>query len=110
MSPLSRSFLLVNGDVTLDSGSLLDITLLNSFDPLGQTFDIMDYNALTGQFSNGSSFWDDGYLWDINYGQNQIDVTAVQAPEPSSLLQLFIGLAALAFFAHRKMDKTQRLA
>ena len=65
---------------------------------------------MTGQFSNGSSFWDDNYLWDITYHQHEIDVTAVQAPEPSSLLLLFIGLAALAFYAHRKMDKTQRLA
>ena len=56
----------------------------------------MDYNALTGQFSNGSSFWDDGYLWDVTYGQHEIDVTAVRTPEPSSLLLLFVGLAALA--------------
>jgi len=46
----------------------------------------------------------------VTYGQNQIDVTAVQAPEPSSLLLLFLGLVALALYAHRKMDKTQRLA
>lgn len=102
MSPLSQSFLNVSGNVTLDPGAFLDITLLNGFDPLGQTFDIMDYNALTGQFSNGSSFWDDGYLWDITHGQSEIDVTAVSTPEPSSLLLLFIGLAALAFYAHRK--------
>lgn len=110
IGPLSHSLLNVSGDVTLDSGAFLDITLLNGYDPLGQTFDIMDYNALTGQFSNGSGFWDDGYLWDVSYGQNQIDVTAVQAPEPDSQLLLFVGLAALAIYSHRKMDKTQRTA
>ena len=110
MGPLSQSFLNVSGNAKLDSGSFLNIVLLNGFNPLGKTFSIMDYRALTGQFSNGSSFWDDGFLWDISYGQNQIDVTAVQAPEPSSLLLIFIGLVALAFYAHRKMDKKQRLA
>lgn len=100
----------VTGNVALDSDSQLEITLLGGFNPIGDSFTIMDYNSLAGQFSNGSSFWDNGYLWDISYGQNQIDVTAVQAPEPSSFLLLLIGLAALAFYAHRKMAKTQRLA
>ncbi len=110
MSPLSQSFLNVEGNVALDSGSLLDITLLNGYDPLGQTFSIMDYNSLVGQFSNGSSFWEDGYVWDITYGQHGIDVTAVSTPEPSSLLLLLIGLAALTLYAHRKMDKSRRFA
>jgi PEP-CTERM motif len=65
---------------------------------------------LVGQFSNGSSFWDDGYLWDVSYGQNQIDVKAVQMPEPSSLSMLLIGLAALAFCALRTRIKTQHLS
>ena len=110
MSPFSRAFLNVNGNVALDSGSILDITLLQGYNPLGQTFSIMDYNSLVGQFSNGSSFWDDGYLWDVTYGQHEIDVTAVSTPEPSSLILLFVGLAALALYAHRKMGKTRRLA
>ena len=82
MSPLSRSFLNVNGSVALDSNSRLNILLLNGDDPLGQTFSIMGYNSLVGQFSNGSSFWDDGFLWDITYGQHGVDVTAVSTPEP----------------------------
>jgi hypothetical protein len=110
MSPLSRSLLKVNGSVALDSNSYLDIILLNGYDPLGQKIDIMDYSSLAGQFSNGSSFWEDGYLWDVTYGQHEVDVTAVKTPEPGSLLQLSIGLAALAFYAHKKMNKTKRLA
>jgi hypothetical protein len=110
ISPLSRSLLKVNGSVALDSNSYLDIILLNGYNPLGQKIDIMDYSSLVGQFSNGSSFSEDGYLWDVTYGQHEIDVTAVKTPEPSSLLQLSIGLAALAFYVHRKMRKTQRLA
>jgi len=110
MGPLSQSFLNVNGNAMLDPGSFLNITLLNGFNPLGKTFGVMDYSTLTGKFINGSSFWDDGYLWVITFGQNQIDVTAVQAPEPSSMLLLLIGFAALFLCAYRKMDKTQRLA
>jgi hypothetical protein len=111
MSPLSQGFLHVTGDVSLDSDSALQITLLNGFNPLGQTFSIMDYSSLVGEFSNRSSFSDDGFIGDITYRQHEIDVTAVQrAPESSSLLLLFIGLAALAFYVPRKIDKTQRLA
>jgi hypothetical protein len=110
IGPLSQSSLNVIGGVALDSGASLDIALLNGYDPLGQTFDIMNYNSLVGQFSNGSSFWDDGYLWDVSYGQNQIDVKAVQVPEPSSLSMLLIGLAALAFCAHRSRIKTQHIS
>jgi hypothetical protein len=110
IGPLSHSFLDVSGNVELDSGSLLEITLLGGYDPLNQTLSIMDFGSLAGQFSNGSSFWDDNYLWDITYHQHEVDVTAVQAPEPSSLLLLLLGLAPLAFFAHRKMDKMRRLA
>jgi hypothetical protein len=110
MGPHLHSFLDVSGNVTLDPGSFLDIALLNGDDPLGQTFSIVDFGSRVGEFSNGTSFWDDGYLWDITYYQHEIDVTAVQAPEPSSLLLLFIGLAVLALYAHRKMDKTQRFA
>jgi hypothetical protein len=110
IGPVSHSSLNVIGGVALDPGASLDIALLNGYDPLGQSFDIMNYNSLVGQFSNGSSFWDDGYLWDVSYGQNQIDVKAVQMPEPSSLSMLLIGLAVLAFCAHRSRVKTQHLS
>jgi hypothetical protein len=110
MGPLSQSFLNVKGAVALDSGSFLDIILLNGYDPLGQTFSVMDYNSLVGEFSNGSIFWQDGYQWDVSYGQHGIDVIAVSTPEPSSRLLLFIGLVTLAFFPQRKIGKTQRLA
>jgi len=102
MGPLSQSFLKVNGDVALDSGSFLDIILLNGYDPLGQTFGIIGYNSLVGEFSNGSSFWQDGYQWDLSYGQNGVEVTAVSTPEPGSLLLLGLGSLALGTLTKRK--------
>ena len=106
----SSAFFNITGDAALDFNSLLTITLLDGYDPLGQTFSIMDYGSLVGQFSNGSSFWQDGFLWDISYGQHEIEVTAVSAPEPSSLLLLVLGLAALAFCVHKKMLTASHLA
>ena len=50
MGPLSHSFLDVSGNVSLDSGAFLDITLLDGYDPLNQTFSIMDFAFLNGQF------------------------------------------------------------
>jgi hypothetical protein len=108
MSPFSQAFLHVTGDVALDSDSLLQITLLNGFNPLGRTFSIMDYSSLVGEFSNGSSFLDDGYLWDITYRQHGIDVTAVGTPEPSSFLLLGLGLLVLAGYAARKLAGSAR--
>lgn len=110
ISSSSNGLLSVNGDVALDSDSILSLTLLGGFNPLGDTFTIMDYASLVGQFSNGTSFWGDGFLWDVNYGANQIDISAVRSTEPSSLLLLCIGCAALALCAQRKMAKTHLLA
>jgi hypothetical protein len=98
LSSSSHSFLDVNGKAVLDHGSVLEISLLNGFNPITQTFEIMDYSSLTGTFANGSSFWDDGFLWDVSYGPNQIDITAVQAPEPGTFDLLKVGLIGLVVF------------
>ena len=38
----------------------------------------MDFESRVGQFSNGASFSDDGFIWAITYRQHEIDVTAVR--------------------------------
>jgi hypothetical protein len=96
----------VNGNVTLGSGSVLELTLLNGYDPLGDTFVVMDYNSLSGEFSNGTSFWDDGYLWDVTYGQNQIDVSAVKTPEPGTFPLLGIGMVGLVLYSWRTWTRS----
>ena len=106
ISPYSRAFLDVSGNVVLQPGAALEITLLDGFNPLGSTVSIMDFSSFSGRFANGWSFWDDGYLWDITYRQHEVDVTAVQAPEPSSLLLLGFGALALGALARpRKVTK-----
>src|SRR6516165_7049216 len=102
MSPYAQAFLDMSGNVVLDPGASLDITLLGGFNPLGDTISIMDFSSLSGQFANGSRFWDDNYLWDITYRQHEVDVTAVQAPEPSSFLLLAIGSLVAGTLARRK--------
>jgi fibronectin-binding autotransporter adhesin len=99
----SNGLLDVNGDVTLDSGSMLAITLLGGFNPLGDNFTIMDYNSFLGEFSNGSSFAADGFNWSVNYGPNDIVITAVSTtPEPSTILLLGTGIVGLGCYTKRK--------
>ena len=102
MSPLSQSLLNVTGNVVLGPPSILQINLLNGFNPFGQTFDVMNYSSLSGQFGNGSFFAEDGYGWTVTYGQNEIEVTAGPMPEPSSFLFLGLGLLALVAILFRK--------
>ena len=102
MGPLSQSFLHVTGNVTLDPGSFLSIILANGYDPIGQNFTILQDGSLEGQFTNGSVFWQDGYQWDLIYGPNGVELTAVGTPEPGSLLLLGLGSLAIGALAKRK--------
>jgi hypothetical protein len=95
---------------TLDSGSLLNIDLLNGFDPSGQSFDIMEAFAISGTFANAPSagFVMDGYNWTIAYNPTEIVLDAGSAvsggggtatPEPGSLFLLGSGLIVLLYSA-----------
>ncbi len=103
IGPLGHSLFNVNGSAKLDSGSMLQISLLNGYNPLGQTFEVMDFSGLSGEFANGAGFWDGNYFWEVSYTKSQIDVTAIpSAPEPSALLLLIIGLCVVALCARSK--------
>lgn len=102
IDPFSQSLLSVSGNVTLDPGAMMQLSLLNGLNPLGQTFTLMDYFSLTGIFANGINFWDDGYFWHTTYGQNQISVTAIRTPEPGSFSLLAIGLMGLLLYLRRR--------
>jgi hypothetical protein len=81
----------VKGAAGLGSGAL-SITLLGGFDPVGDKFDILNYESFSGTFSNGTSFVADGYDWTLNYGKNDVVLAAVaETPEPSTPVLLFFG-------------------
>jgi len=66
ISSSSNGLLSVSADVALDSDSILSITF-NGFNPIGDTFTIMDYASLVGQVSNGKPSTVAGYetVWRI---------------------------------------------
>jgi subtilase-type serine protease len=103
----SNGLLDVTGVLALDPGSLLKITLQGGFDPLGDSFTILDFGSLSGQFANGSTFFADGFEWTLVYGTNDVVLTAVSdppstIPEPNAMPLFALGLLALLTYAARK--------
>ena len=99
----SNGMLDVTGILALDQDSQLIITLLGGFNPVGDSFTIMSYKSLLGEFANGSNFVADGYDWSLTYGPNDVTLTAVTAtPEPGTLPLIRIGVLALCGCTWRK--------
>jgi hypothetical protein len=100
----SNGVLDVTGLLALDPGSLLEITLQGGFDPVGDSFTILDYGSLSGEFLNGNSFVADGFNWTLTYGPNDAILTAVSAdpvntPEPGTLALIAFGFLPLFGYA-----------
>ena len=95
----SNGVLDVTGILALDPGSLLEITLQGGFDPLADSFTILNYGSLEGEFSNAPIFFADGFEWTVTYGGNDAVLTAVGVPEPSTMPLIAIGFLALLRFA-----------
>ena len=83
----------VDGILTLNGE--LDVVLIDDFDPtLGDTFDILDWGTLSGQFTQvGLPSLLDALSWDLSaiYDTGEIRVV----PEPATLGLLLIGGLAL---------------
>ena len=100
-SSSSNGLLDVTGLLALDPGSLLEITLQNGFDPVGDSFTILDYGSLSGEFGNGTSFMADGFNWTLTYGSNDAILTAVSTdppvntPEPGTISLIAFGFLPL---------------
>lgn len=88
------------GSVTLGPGALLDIALLDGFDPVGHTYTILTDTggSISGIFANApaSGFQMDGFNWTIKYNANSIILDAQsRVPVPGSIWLLISGLAGL---------------
>ena len=94
---LASGVLDVSGILSLDPGSLLEISLQDGFDPVGDSFTILNYGSLVGEFANAPLFFADGFEWTVTYGANDAVLTAVEVPEPSAMPLLSLGFLALLF-------------
>jgi autotransporter-associated beta strand protein len=87
--------LVSSGDVVLQDGSTLSVTLISGFAPeLGHEFDILDFSSLSGQFTTiNLPALADGLSWSTDelYLNGTIGVT----PEPATLALLALGGLAL---------------
>ncbi|MGB7328821.1 MAG: glycosyl hydrolase [Rubripirellula sp.] len=81
--------LLVNGNVSLDG--ILDLSFTDGFAwNIGDTFDIITANAITGEFDTVLA--PDGWFADVTYADTYVRIQAVSAvPEPASIAMLSLG-------------------
>jgi autotransporter-associated beta strand protein len=88
--------LVSSGDVVLQGGSTLAVSLISPFAPeMGNEFDILDFSTITGQFTTynlpalgGDLMWDTSGLY--------TDGTIGVAPEPATLALMGIGCVIVA--------------
>jgi hypothetical protein len=109
----SNGLLDVTGLLALDPGSLLEITLQGGFDPVGDSFTILDYGSLSGEFGNGTSFMADGYNWTLTYGPGDAILTAVSGdpvntPEPGTISLIAFGFLPLLGYAAKRRSAPGR--
>ena len=112
-SSSSNGLLDVSGLLALDPGSLLEITLQGGFDPVGDSFTILDYGSLSGEFGNGTSFMADGFNWTLTYGSNDAILTAVSSdpvstPEPGTIALPAFGFLPLLGYAAKRRSPAGR--
>ncbi len=92
----------VNVDGTFAPDGMLDVVLINSFTPeLGDSFEIFDFDACTGEFGDISlPGLSGGLVWDTSmlYTSGNLMVT----PEPSSLVLLAAGALTLLLIRRRR--------
>jgi hypothetical protein len=107
--------------IDLLTGSILDVNLVNGFDPAANTdyaFVIMDGSGVTGVFSN--VYFTDlpaGDTWSVNYstpGEVILDIDGAvtgggggsPVPEPGTFGLMFTGIASLAAGLMRRRAKS----
>jgi hypothetical protein len=102
MRPRESDVLASSGDVVLQGGSSLSVSLINSFAPdMGDEFDVLDFSTIAGEFTTYNlPALGDGLAWDTSglYTDGSIGVT----PEPATFA-LVVGGLAIAFLRRRPL-------
>ncbi|MGD0463731.1 MAG: PEP-CTERM sorting domain-containing protein [Tepidisphaeraceae bacterium] len=89
-SPGQFDVLDVEGTASLDG--ILDISLLDDFIPtLGETFQVVDYGDLSGQFATVDVLGNSNVQFALEYNSNDLVLIATVVPEPASLALLAVG-------------------
>ena len=89
-----NDLLAVGGDLL--AGGELEVVLVDGFEPDdGDTFDVLDFGSLSGQFSLELPGLSAGLMWDASslYSTGQLAVTAV--PEPTTAMLIVVSCIAL---------------
>jgi len=88
---------LLNVEGTAYLGGTLDISLLDGFRPtLGETFQVLDFNSVSGQFATIDVLDDPAYQFALQYNGSNLALTTTAVPEPASIgLVAMISLLAL---------------
>ncbi len=117
--------------LTLNSGSLLELSFLNSTQPVSDPFwttnhqwDIINGSFTTplsgfGSLAGGSGVWDSGLnrlnftglgYFDVLYGANAVQLDWTAVPEPGSLLLATLASMGLGGYGWRKRKSKKALA
>jgi hypothetical protein len=88
-----NDLLAIGGD--LSAGGELEVVLVGGFQPDdGDTFDVLDFSSLSGQFSLDLPGLSAGLMWDASslYSTGQLAVTAVPEPATALLVITCLGI------------------
>lgn len=98
-------YLDVNGTASL--GGTLEIAFLNGFNPaVGDTFHIMDFTSLTGDFASIQVLGASGYQFSEEFTGGGLTLVTQAVPEPSMFVLMGIGALGLLAYACRRQKRT----